>query len=190
MKDRRFIECLKNPTEEEMFTREPLMAFSFYLSGRNNVLLFLSDEIIDNLDNGFTGSTIQTGLVDRASTLLWLWTLGAYEVVRTISQAKECFSDTFIERINDLKKQLAIVRMPNAKMEEQGKKNKPVNSNRSPDGLDVEFKDLLVGSPENPKSARQLLDLYDKTLCSLTLADVKKHHIESYNINTDANEDI
>lgn len=180
MKNRRFKECLENPTEE-MLTREPLMAFSFYLSGRNNVLLFLSDEIIDNLDKGFTGSTIQAELIGRASTLIWLWTLGAYEVVRTISQAKECFSDSFIEKINSLKKQLAIVRMPNAKMEEQGKK-KPVNSNRSPDGWDVINKDLLVGDPEKPISGRQLLDNYDKTISSLTIKDVKKHHQESYDI--------
>ena len=183
MKNKRFKECLENPTEEEILTREPLMAFSFYLSGRNNVLLFLSDEIIDKLDSGFAGSTIQADLIDRASTLLWLWTLGAYEVVRTISQAKECFSDSFIEKVNDLKKQLAIVRMPNAKMEEQGKK-KPVNSNRSPDGLDVTNKDLLVGDPENPISGRLLLDIYDKTFSSLTIEDVKKHHQESYGIKT------
>jgi hypothetical protein len=183
MKSRRFKECLENPTEEEMFTREPLMAFSFYLSGRNNVLLYLSDEIIENLDNGFIGPTIKAGFIDRASTLLWLWTLGAYEVIRTISQAKDCFSDSFIEKVNELKKQLAIVRMPNAKMEEQGKKN-PVNSNRSPDGWDVTNKDLLVGSPANPISGRYLLDIYEKTISSLTLVDVRKHHQESYDVKT------
>jgi len=67
-------------------------------------------------------------------------------------------------------------------------KKQPVNSNRNPDGWDIEKKDLLIGSPENPKSARQLLELYDKTLCSLTLSDVKKHHQESYNkAKTDGN---
>lgn len=155
------------------------MAFSFYLSGRNNVLLLLSDEIIDNLDNGFIGSTIKAGFIDRASTLSWLWTLGAYEVIRTISQAKECFSDSFIEKVNSLKKQLAIVRMPNAKMEEQGKK-KPVNSNRSPDGWDITNKDLLVGNPENPVSCRHLLESYEKVISSVTIKDIKKHHQESH----------
>jgi hypothetical protein len=179
MENKRFKEPLINPTEEEMFTREPLMAFSFYLSGRNNVLLSLSDEIIDNLDKGLAGPIIKGDFVDRASTLLWLWTLGAYEVIRTISQATESFSDPFIGTVNDLKKRLAIVRMPNAKMEEQGKKE-PVNSNRSPDGWDVPNKDLLVGSPENPISGRLLLSIYQRTISALTLKDVKKHHQESY----------
>lgn len=164
MTKKRF-DTLINPTEKEMFEREPLMAFSFYLSGRNNVLLLLSDEIVDNLDNGFSTSTINGGLIDKASTSMWFWTLGAYEVIRTISQAKDCFSNEFIEKVNTLKKEWAIVRMPSAKMEEQGKK-KAISSNRSPDGWDIDTKDLLVGSPENPISARLLLRLYEDTISS------------------------
>ena len=174
------MECLINPTEKQILEREPLLAFSFYLSGRNNILLHLSDEIIKKLDDGFQdGKSVNGILIGEASTSMWFWLLGAYEVVRTISQAKECFTVEFITKINDLKRQLAIVRMPSAKMEEQGK-SKPVNSNRSPDGWDVESKDLLVGSPENSKSARQLIQLYDITLCSLTASDVIKRHEESY----------
>lgn len=186
MKDRKNIKCLVNPTKEEILEREPLIAFSFYLSDKNNLLLHLSDEIIENLDKGF-GTNIDTKIIGDASSWVWFWTLGAYEVVRTISQAKICFSDTFITKIHELKKQLAAVRMPSAKMEEQGEK-KSVNSNRSPDDWDIEKKDLLIGSPENPKSARQLLELYDKTLCSLIPNDVIKHHTESYiNAKTDYN---
>lgn len=43
---RRNRETLFNPTWEEMVEREPLLAFSFYLSGRVNVLLDLGDEIV------------------------------------------------------------------------------------------------------------------------------------------------
>jgi hypothetical protein len=179
MKDRKNIKCLINPTREEILEREPLIAFSFYLSDKNNLLLNLSDEILENLDKGF-GDKIDTKLIGDASSWTWFWTLGAYEIVRTISQAKECFSEKFITKINELKKQLAVVRMPSSKMEEPGK-NKPVNSNRSPDGWDIENKDLLIGSPENPKSARKLIELYDKTLCSLNPEDVIKHHQKSYN---------
>ncbi|MEI7596797.1 MAG: hypothetical protein WCK02_13685 [Bacteroidota bacterium] len=178
MKNRKNIKCLVNPTRAEILEREPLITFSFYLSDKNNLLLSLSDEIVENLDKGF-GETINTKLIGDASSWTWFWTLGAYEVVRTIAQAKECFSETFIEKIKVLKTELAIVRMPSAKMEEH-KKIKPVNSNRSPDGWDIEGKDLLIGSPENPKSARKLIDLYDKTLCSMTQNDVVKNHQEFY----------
>ncbi len=173
------LECLSNPADEEIYAREPLLAFSFYLSGCNNTLLSFSKEILEKLDNGFEGQTIHAGLIGNASALLWLWTLGAYEVIRTISQAKECFSDSFIEKVTKLKKELAIVRMPSAKMEVVGK-NMPVNSNRSPDGWDIENKNLLIGSPENPVSARYLLDLYKKTILSLSIEDVRKRHQDSY----------
>jgi len=183
------LECLINPTEEQRLEREPLLAFSFYLSGRNNILLHLSDEIIKKLDDGFNdGQRVNGALIEEASTSMWFWLLGAYEVVRTISQAKECFNVEFMTKINSLKRQLAVVRMPSAKMEEQGNP-KPVNSNRSPDGWDFKSKDLLVGSPENPKSARQLIKLYDEILCSLTPTEVIKKYEESYKRSINETED-
>ncbi len=171
---------LLNPSEEEILAREPLMAFSFYLSGRNNVLLSISDEIIENLDKSFSTNPIQGGMIEHASTLMWLWTLGAYEVVRTMCQAKECFSEKFYKKISGLKIDLAKVRMPSSKMEKKGKKI-PVNSNRSPDGWDVSNKDLLIGDPDEPVSGRMILENYDTVMSSLTIEDVKKHHEEAYN---------
>lgn len=180
-KKRRFNKVLINPTEEEMFENDPLMAFSWYLSGRNNLLLSTLDEIIENLDKGFTVDRInQSGLIQKASSQMWFWTLGAYEVIRTISQAKVCFSDDFNVKVADLKRELGKVRIPNAKMEKKGK-NIPVTSNRSPDGWDFENKDLLIGDPEhNFLSARNLLQQYDDVMGNIRCEDVLKHHEESY----------
>jgi len=180
MTKKRIKECLVNPTEEEILTREPLIGLSFYLSDRNNVLLSISDEIIENLDKGFSMNTIHGGPIGHASTLMWLWTLGAYEVVRTMCQAKECFSGNFYKEISGLKNDLAKARMPSSKMEKKGKKI-PVNSNRSPDGWDVSNKDLLIGDPEDPISCRMMLKKYDAVMSSLTSEDVKNRHEESYN---------
>lgn len=177
---KRIKEGLVNLTKEEILTREPLIAFSFYLSGRNNILLSLSDKIIENLDKGFSMNTIQGGLIDHASTLMWLWTLGAYEVVRTMCQAKECFSENSYKKISELKNDLAKARMPSSKMEKKGK-TIPVNSNRSPDGWDVSNKDLLIGDPDDPISCRTILRRYNDVMSSLTIEDVKKRHEESYN---------
>ncbi len=176
----RRIKCLVNPTNEERLAQEPLIAFSFYLSERNNVLLSVSDEIIENLDKGFTNNSTDCGLIGHASTLMWFWTLGAYEIVRTMCQAKKCFSDNFYENILELKNDLAKARMPNAKMEKKGK-NMPVSSNRSPDGWDITNKDLLIGDPEDPISGRMLLEKYDNVLSSLTIEDIKARHENAYN---------
>ncbi|MBW6518627.1 MAG: hypothetical protein K0A89_09030 [ANME-2 cluster archaeon] len=155
-----------------------MIAFSYYLSERNNILLSVSDEIIENLDKGFTNN--HTGLIGHASTLMWFWTLGAYEVIRTMCQAKICFSEGFYKKISDLKNDLAKAKMPSAKMEKKGKKM-PVGSNRSPDGWDITNKDLLAGDPEDPISGRMLLEKHDNVLSSLTIGDIKSRHEHAYN---------
>lgn len=144
----RIKDMLINPTWEQIIEREPLMAFSHYLSGRANVLLNLADEIIDELDQGLSGAVVDGRRVERAETLMWLWILGAYEVVRTMCQAKDCLSDKAFHELSGLKKTLSAIRMPAAKMEKSGK-NAPVTSNRSPSGWDVTNRDLLVNDPQS-----------------------------------------
>ncbi|MDR3676234.1 MAG: hypothetical protein P4N24_12145 [Acidobacteriota bacterium] len=161
--------------------RDPLIAFSHYLAGRVNVLCSFADEILENLDKGFSGQSVDGGRVERAESLMWFWLLGAYEVVRTMHQAKKCFSERLIQELGGLKKTLATVRMPAAKMEKPGKKA-VVTSNRSPTGWDVENRDLLVNDPEESVniSARWVLLEFDRVISSITKSDVLAHHEEAY----------
>ena len=177
----RFQQPLLNPTEEQSIERDPLIVFSFYLSGRVSVLCIFAEEIIENLDKGFSSTCVDGGRVERAESLMWLWLLGAYEVVRTMCQAKQCFSGRLAQDLQDLKKQLAVVRMPAAKMEKSGKKS-AVTSNRSPSGWDVANRDLLVNDPdESPNiSARRILAEFDRVFCSISKTDVLAHHETSY----------
>jgi hypothetical protein len=177
----RFKVCLLNPTADQVFEREPVSAFSFYLSGRVNVLIAFADEIIANLEKGFSGQMIDGERVERAESLMWLWLLGAYEVVRTMHQAKHCFSGRVAGDLEHLKKRLAVVRMPAAKMEKAGKKV-PVTSNRSPSGWDVANRDLLVNDPEDEKdvSARFILTEFDRLFSSIQRSDVLAAHEQSY----------
>ena len=179
--NKRIKNCLINPSEEDLLVRDPLMAFSFYLSGRNNILLNTGDEIIELLNEGFTGKSIIKGdKIQQAETLMWFWILGAYEVIRTMCQSRQCFSTHVYRRIFSLKKDLGEVRMPASKMEKQGRQV-PVSSNRSPSGWDIVHKDLLVNDPtDKPVSARALIERYDLIISSLTVKDVLKKHSESY----------
>jgi hypothetical protein len=79
------------------------------------------DEIIENLDRGFSGSPVDGGSLDRAESLMWLLSLGAYEVMRTMHQAKTCFSERLVQDLSVLKKTLGSVRLPAAKIEKPGK---------------------------------------------------------------------
>ena len=51
---------------------------------RVHVLLAIADEITEYFDTDFSGPVIDGGRVERAESLMWLWMLGAYEVVRTM----------------------------------------------------------------------------------------------------------
>jgi hypothetical protein len=174
------MEVLINPTWEQIVERDPTIAFSFYLSGRKNVLLALADEITENLDQAYSGTVMDGGRLQRAESLMWLWTLGAYEVVRTMCQAKSCFSPRVLDRLTQLKKNLSTVRMPAAKMEKPGSKA-PVTSNRSPSGVDVPNRDLLVNDPLMPNiSARFVLKEFGRVFSSITKDDVLGGHEASY----------
>jgi hypothetical protein len=177
----RFQQVLVNPTWAQTTEREPLIAFSHYLSGRVNVLCSFGDEIIENLDNGFSGQCVDGGRVERAESLMWFWLLGAYEVVRTMHQAKGCFSERLLQELSGLKRVLATVRMPAAKMEKPGK-SVAVTSNRSPAGWDIENHDLLVNDPtESPDiSARWILSEFDRVFSSIAKSDVLSHHEKTY----------
>jgi hypothetical protein len=177
----RFQEVLVNPTWAQIVERDPLITFSHYLSGRVNVLSSFADEIIENLDIGFSGQSVDNARIQRADSLMWFWLLGAYEVVRTMHQARTCFSEKLVHDLSGLKKTLATVRMPAANMEKPGKRA-PVTSNRSPSGWDIANRDLLVNDPEqNPDiSARWILSEFDRVYSSITKNDVLAHHEESY----------
>lgn len=84
----RFQKCLIDPREDQFFERDPVAAFSFFLSGRVNVLCSFAQETIESLDQGFASKCIDGKAVERAESLMWLWLFGAYEVVRTMQQAK------------------------------------------------------------------------------------------------------
>jgi len=177
----RLKEPLINPTWDQLVERDPLIAFSHYLCGRVHVLFAVAHEIIENLDAGFAEKSVDEGRVGRAESLMWLWILGAYEVVRTMCQAKGCFSERAFDELSHLKKSLAVVRMPAAKMEKSGKTH-PVTSNRSPSGWDVEKRDLLVNDPgvQTDISARALLSEFDRLLSGITKHDILARHEDSY----------
>ncbi|MEO1685170.1 MAG: hypothetical protein AAFS06_18175, partial [Cyanobacteria bacterium J06631_12] len=159
--------------------QEPLLAFSFVLSTRNNQLSTIANEIIELLDLGISKEFIDGNKVTKAGILVWLWTLGAYEIVRTMCQANICFSSEYIEKLRPLKKKLAKIRMPDSKMEKQGRKQ-PVSSNRSPWCEVIETKDLLIGDPDEAFSARYIISEYFSIIHSLKREDVIASHEESY----------
>ena len=171
---------MANAHEFDMLDRNPLMKYSFYASGRIEVLISVRKEIIGELDLAFQhAKSLKFEHIHRAEWLSWLWVLGAYEVVRTMLQAKHCFTEDFTASLIELKKELAKVRMPMAKMERQGKCT-PVTSNRSSAGIDHASYDLLVGDPDNPHSLRSMLEKFVDVFNGINTVDVISSHEVAY----------
>lgn len=157
-------------------TGEPaLVAFSSYLSGRNQVLLAIAAEIVGHLDAGERG---------RASDLMWLWVIGAYEVVRTMCQAQGCFSLQFARVLSGLKVALERVRVPSTKMErvryDRRERAVPVGSDREADRWDAAARELWVGDPADEVSARELLAAYVRVMGAVRAEDVLRGHADAY----------
>ncbi len=170
---------MTNQAWEDFKIKYPLARFSYYLNGRVWVLLEIRTEILENLEVTVVDDVGYHENMSRAEMLFWLWSFGAYEVIRTMHQAKLCFSQRVQDELFILKKELAIVRMPSAKMEKAGK-NIPVPSGRSASGFDAIKKDLLVGDPNNQKSARALLNRFSEFILSLDDLDIISTHESTY----------
>ena len=170
---------MSNEAWEEFLRKQPLARFSYYLNGRVRVLNEVKKEIIENLDKAFVDNAVFHEKISRAEMLFWLWSLGAYEVIRTMHQAKSCFSERVQNDLFELKKELAAVRIPNAKMEKVGKKV-PVPSGRSASGINIERKDLLVGEPRDDISARDLILRISVFFSSISDTDIILAHEEAY----------
>jgi hypothetical protein len=168
-------------TEREALEAYPLMAFSSYLHSRCQVLQAFADEIVENLNKADWEVFDLGGEIPRAEALVWLWTLGAYEVVRTMCQAQRCFSQAAYDSLASLKKTLSGIRMPASKMEVPGI-HAPVTSGRDPAGLDPVHRDILLFLHDKPDgvSTRGILAEFDRVLSSIKRQDVLLRHEASY----------
>jgi hypothetical protein len=163
----------------------PLARFSAYLAGRDAALRAVAAEIVAHLDAcGDDEATARSPSRARASDLMWLWTLGAYEVVRTMCQAQACFAARVHRPLAALKAELERVRVPNTKLErpqyDRRARGVPVRSDRAPELWVADGKDILVGDPADAVSARRLLASYARMQAALTAGDVLRRHEDAY----------
>nr|WP_298521991.1 hypothetical protein [uncultured Halomonas sp.] len=96
-----------------MFEAHPLMAFAPLMEMQVRSLDEMAGAIEETLDASFTGgSNVDGALMSKVYGLIWLWVLGVYEVLRTMCQAKECFSQSLGEQLCSQKRYFAKLRMP------------------------------------------------------------------------------
>ena len=108
-------------TSEEAFQEfveaDPLYLFDLYPMMQAKYVEELGEEILSILDTNLGADVVVGTDINSAHSKFWFWILGAYELVRTLSQHSVCFSSDRQAKIAELKRQLAPVRIAFAKLE-------------------------------------------------------------------------
>ena len=161
---------------QEILKKNPLLAFSIYTHSQVQFLEQTASKIETILEEGIEGNTIQGGCFTEAYGLFWLWVLGAYEVVRTMSQNGECFDQGLRDRIAEIKCYLKRLRIPFAKQElprwNRKDQVRPIWGELSVTDIDTENKDLRFRIEDRPLSARNSLERFRKFISSIELTCV------------------
>lgn len=137
----------------------------------------MGDEIGALFDSLFLSAPGETDQIDarsfiRAQDLFWFWVLGAFEVVRTMSTGKNCFSERIAEQLKTLRTELALVRAPFAKQRFAGERTlssfalSVVRFDRDPNSLVFRIKDVEV-------SGRKMIERFEEVVTGISLDDVK-----------------
>lgn len=164
---------------KKILIENPLMGFSVYSHTQVETLQLLGKEVLDIMDNAITEGCIEGKFIQKVYGLFWLWILGAYEVIRTMTQANICFSEQFSVNLQTLKKQIALLRIPFAKQEYPGK-NTPIANEASIYSVDTVKKDIKYEVKENILSTRELINEFESLFSTMTYKDVLYDHRESY----------
>ncbi len=113
---------------KQLFEKEALLAFSLFTDVQLRALMRCGDKLNEISSDWYSGICKD---FNEYYDLFWLWTLGAYEVLRTMDQHKQCFGEETAAATNQMKKDVAKLRMPFAKQELAGKKDKPIRGENS-----------------------------------------------------------
>ena len=158
---------------DEMYRKKPFIKFSIYTQIQIEQLKMLSDEIQGILERNKVGGIIVDS--HRSYGLFWLWVLGAYEVIRTMDEHKQCFSEPLRQKVGGLKEELAKVRIPFAKQQfarKKGYKDRAIGSEPSVVGFGEENKDLLFEIEGNSVSCRNMLKQFNDFIQSVNHEEV------------------
>jgi hypothetical protein len=108
----------------------------------------------------------------------WLWILGAHEILRTMVQARDCFSDAAQGKLQALKADLRTLRVPFAKQEMPGRPV-PIAAEASIAGVGPDQDDLIFIVGTRRISARTIIREFRETMSGIHPEDVLKDHRQS-----------
>lgn len=153
---------------------EPLLKFSPYTVDQIGTLKSLGREIEEILDSSIQVGNDGSVDVERSKEVyskFWLWTLGAFEVTRTMESAKACFSADVHSRFRDFKIRLVKLRIPFTKQQLAGRRE-VARGEASVYGIDGNKKDFLFKIEGNKYWVRELLQEFTALVDGIKRRDV------------------
>ena len=164
----------QDETIEHMLNSAPLVIFSVYTHLQVETLNKLGSEILGILDVSIKEKHIEPDL-HQVYGKFWLWVIGAYEVVRTMTGKKtgayNCFSDRIQKPLAELKDSLADIRMPFAKQQIRGK-NEIISNEASIAETDQKKRDFAFSINDNSIWVRSSIAKFQAVFSSISRADV------------------
>lgn len=164
-----------NDVFRQYLEERPLLDFSVYTNTQIERLNKLASEI-----NGMMTQRRDAQVFSDIYGSFWLWVLGAYEVVRTMAQARSSFVPEVTQRLKDYKRKIANIRMPFAKQEYQGR-NRPIFNEASMSGMNTQTGDMFFTIEGVQFSSMSLMKEFRDLMVSIKATDILKRHDESYN---------
>ncbi len=169
-----------NDAVEKALNEEPLLGFSFHTANQNGILKALGTEIIDILNISVSDNKDGSIRVERFSEVygkFWLWTLGAFEVVRTMVSAKVCFSDDVQKQLLSFKNKLVKLRIPFAKQQLAGRKE-AIRGEASISGFDGKKKDFFFTIGDEEYWVREIIQEFNSMVKDIKRKDVLMNYYE------------
>lgn len=168
----------------EAMKQSPLVQFSVYTHLQVEIVDDLGSQILEALDAMFTVTDAGQQQVDaqafrRVYGMYWLWILGAYEVTRTMCQARTCFSEEARVELSAIKTSISGLRMAFAKQEIKGQKT-AIGGEASVSRWDHARKDLGFHIDGGQVSMRETVEGFRKRMKSIKWDDVTNDHRSAY----------
>ncbi|MGJ0511003.1 hypothetical protein [Methylocystis sp.] len=147
-------------TIDEIYQKNPLLKFSVYTHIQSEAVRNLGNDILSALDKG--------ELFPRAYDGFWFWTLGGYEVLRTMDENSNCFEAALGDEIRRLKRLLAEIRMPFAKQKYRGK-NQTIKNEASVFASGLDGKNMIFEVDGTTYDASKLIKQTDMFFAGIQL---------------------
>ena len=159
-------------TYEESILKNPIVRFSVYTHVQAKAVIELGESIKEQFDEMINDENVVDMSKGDPYGKVWLWVIGAYEVIRTMSDPKwkSSWSDVRYCQLLEYKKHIADLRVPFAKQEHRN--GKVIKNENSIFGIDFMEKSYLYKVKGKVFNVRKEINHFESLIGDIQPEDV------------------